>query len=179
MAKIDVSTIEGFADMSAEDKVSALLGYEFEAPKSDADEKLRAALTKANGEAAEWKRKFRETQSEQERAEAERAETLRQAQEQLEAYKARERVTGYANKLMAAGVDAETADIMANSLPEGVSDDYFAAYKAFIEAKTKEIESAALSKQPGLSVGAPPTAQQAEAEEVNKMRHYFGLPPLK
>ena len=48
---------------------------------------------------------------------------------------------------------------------------------AHIEAKTKEIESAALSKQPGLSVGAPPTAQAAEAEEMNKLRRYAGLPP--
>jgi hypothetical protein len=179
MAKIDVTKIEGYEEMSAEDKLNALLGYEFETPKSDTDEKLKAALSKANSDAAEWKRKFRETQTEQERQAAELADAQKQMQEQLDAYKAKERVSSYANKLMAAGVDAETADLMAKSLPEGVSDEYFAAYKSFIETKTKEIESAALSRQPGLSVGAPPTSQQAEAEEMNKMRHYFGLPPIK
>ena len=32
MAKIDVSTIEGFADMTAEQKVEALANYEFPDP---------------------------------------------------------------------------------------------------------------------------------------------------
>jgi len=177
--RINVENIEGFEEMSAEDKLNALLGYEFETPKSDTDEKLKAALSKANSDAAEWKRKFRETQTEQERQAAELADAQKQMQEQLDAYKAKERVSSYANKLMAAGVDAETADLMAKSLPEGVTDEYFAAYKSFIESKTKEIESAALSRQPGLSVGAPPTSQQAEVEETNKMRQYFGLAPIK
>lgn len=179
MAKIDVSSIEGFEEMSAEDKVAALMGYEFEAPKPESDEKLKAALSKANSDAAEWKRKFRETQTEQERAAAELAEQQRALQEQLDGYKTRERISSYAKKLMEAGVDAETADLMANNLPEGVTDEYFAAYKSFIEAKTKEIESAALSKQPGLSVGAPPTSTQAESDEINKIRRYAGLPPIK
>ena len=179
MAKIDVSKIEGYEEMNADDKLNALLGYEFEVPKPETDEKLKLALSKANEEAASWKRKFRETQTEQERADAEKAEALRQAQEALEGYKTRERISSYKAQLMTAGVDAQTADVMANALPEGVSDDYFAAYKSFIEAKTKEIESAVLSKQPGLSVGAPPTAKQAEQDEWNKTRSYFGLPPLK
>ena len=178
MAKIDVSTIKGYEEMSAEDKLNALLGYEFEIPKNDTDEKLKAALSKANSDAAEWKRKFRETQTEQERQAAELAESQKQMQEQLDAYKAKERVSSYANKLMAAGVDADTADLMAKSLPEGVSDDYFTAYKSFIETKTKEIESAALSKQPGLSVGAPPTAKDVDREQQNKERSWFGLPPI-
>ena len=159
MAKIDVSGIEGFNEMSAEDKVNALLGYEFEAPK---DTKLKDALSKANSEAAEWKRKYRETQTEQERQAAELAEQQKSMQEQLENYRAKERISSYANKLMAAGVDSETADLMANSLPEGVSDDYFAAYKTFIDNKTKEIETAALQGQKGLSVGNPPPAKTDE-----------------
>lgn len=177
--KIDVSTITGFEEMSAEDKLNALLGYEFDVPKLETDEKLKTALSKANEEAAAWKRKFRETQTEQERADAEKAEALRQAQEALEGYKTRERISSYKAQLMTAGVDAQTADVMANSLPEGVGDEYFAAYKSFLEAKTKEIESAVLSKQPGLSVGAPPTAKQAEMDALNQRRSYMGLPPIK
>jgi hypothetical protein len=66
--KIDVSKIDGFEAMSAEDKLAALMGYEFEEPKTpDNSEitKLKAALSKANSEAAEWKRSFREKQTEQ------------------------------------------------------------------------------------------------------------------
>ena len=54
-----------------------------------------------------------------------------------------------------------------------------ACQQEFLEAKKKELEAAALGKQPGLSVGAPPTAKQAEQDDINKMRHYFGLPPIK
>ena len=43
----------------------------------------------------------------------------------------------------------------------------------------KELEAAALNRQPTLTPGAPPTAKQAEAEETNRMRKYFGLPPIK
>ena len=49
----------------------------------------------------------------------------------------------------------------------------------FLEAKQKELEAAALNKQPTLTPGAPPTAKQAEQNDINKMRHYFGLPPIK
>ena len=80
---------------------------------------------------------------------------------------------------MTAGIDAETASVMANALPEGVSDDYFAATKAFIEAKTQSLLSESLNKQPNLSVGMPPNAAQVATEEENKLRHYFGLAPKK
>ena len=43
-------------------------------------EKLKAALSRANGEAAEYKRQLREKQTEAERAEAERAEADNAAQ---------------------------------------------------------------------------------------------------
>jgi len=179
--RIDTSKIEGYDAMSADEKLAALTNYEFpEQEENNSEiEKLKIALSKANSQASEWKKQFRETQTEQERQAAELADAQKQMQEQLDAYKAKERVSSYANKLMAAGVDADTATTMANSLPEGVTDEYFAAYKSFIEAKIKEVESAALSRQPGLSVGAPPTSQQAEQDANNQLRHYFGLPPIK
>ena len=63
--KIDTSKITGYAEMSAEEKLAALEAFEIEAPKSGTDEteKLKAALSKANSEAAEWKRQFREKQT--------------------------------------------------------------------------------------------------------------------
>ena len=67
--KIDVSKIDGFEAMSAEDKLAALMGYEFEEPKAPEANaevtKLKAALSKANSEAADWKRQFRDKQTEQ------------------------------------------------------------------------------------------------------------------
>ena len=49
----------------------------------------------------------------------------------------------------------------------------------FIEAKKKELEATALNKQPGLTSGSPPTAKDADRDELNKLRRYAGLPPIK
>lgn len=181
MSKINTDAITGFADMSAEEKLDALLNYEFEAPKQDTAEveKLKASLSKANSEAAEWKRALREKQTEAERVEAERAEREAQKDALLKQLQDERRVTVYKSRFMEAGVDPATADVMAKSLPDGVGDEYFDAYKSFIDTRTKEIESAVLSKQPGLSVGAPPTSKQAEQDAINQRRSYMGLPPIK
>ena len=63
MAKINTAAIEGYAEMSAEDKLKALEEYEFETPAPKENEevtKLKTALSKANSEAADWKRQLRE-----------------------------------------------------------------------------------------------------------------------
>lgn len=175
MAKIDTTKITGFEEMDDAAKLAALLDFEF-----DTDEdRLKAALTKANGDAAEWKRKYRETQSEQERAEAERAERDAERDALLRQLQDEKRVNVYKARLMEAGVDATTAETMANSLPEGVGDEYFTAYKSFMEKREQEIESSMLSKQPGLTVGAPPTTNSAALDEENKYRRWAGLPPKK
>lgn len=179
--KVDPSKIDGFDGMTAEDKVKALLGQEFEieAPQADSTDlnKLKAALSKSNSEAAEYKRALREKQSEAERAEAERAEKDRERDELLKTLLEEKRISSYKANFMAIGYDADTADVMARNLPDGVSDEYFAANKAFLEAQKQALLSESLNKQPGLSVGTPPTAAQAQREEENKMRHYFGLSP--
>ena len=177
--KIDVSKIDGFEAMSAEDKLAALMGYEFEEPKApDNGEitKLKAALSKANSEAADWKRQFRDKQTEQERAEAERAENEKALQEELASLRRGKVVDEYAKKCMGMGYDAELAAECAEAMADGRFNDVFAAQQKFMEAKTREIEAAALNKQPGLSAGAPPV-NAADKAEQNKLRSYFGLPP--
>lgn len=178
--KIDVSKIEGFDAMTPEDKLAALMGYEFEDPKpADNGEvtKLKAALSKANGEAAEWKRQFREKQTEQERAEAERAENEKAIQDELRSLRRDKTVSGYTKQCMALGYDASLAAECAEAMADGRFNDVFAAQQKFMEAKTREIEAAALNKQPGLSAGAPPVSAAEKAEE-NQYRKIFGLSPI-
>lgn len=178
--KVDPSKIDGFDGMTAEDKVKALLGQEFEvlAPQTDSTElnKLKAALSKSNSEAAEYKRLLREKQTEAERAEAERAEKDREREELLHSLLEEKRVSTYKAQLMAAGVDPDTADLMAKSLPEGVADEYFLATKSFLDNQRQKLLTESINKQPGLSVGTPPTAAQAEREEENLLRKHMGLP---
>lgn len=178
MAKIDTKSIEGFNEMSAEEKLNALLGYEFEAPKQDESAELtrvRNALNKASGEAAEYKRALREKQTEAERAEADRLERENALQEQLNAYKARERVSTYKAQYMSIGYDAVTAETLANATPEGMTDEFFAMQKTFIDQQKQNALSEALNRQPKPSVGTPPTTTDAEQAEMAKLRRSIGL----
>lgn len=179
MAKIDVSRIDNFDTMSTEDKLTALLNYEYEAPKADESAELtrvRNALNKASSDCAAYKQQLREKQSEAERAEADRLERENALQEELKAYKNRERISTNKAKFMSIGYDAETAETLANALPEGVSDDFFATQKTFLDGQRQKIVTETINKQPGLSVGTPPTTAQAEAEQENVWRKHMGLP---
>ena len=167
----------------AEEKIEAKVTPENEpakeAPKPSEESaevlKLKAALSKANSEAAEFKRQLREKQTEQERAESERAEAAKKLQDELAEYRKRERIASYKSKLMEAGVAADMADLMAKSLPEGVSDEYFATTKQYFEKQKQEIRAEALNAQPTLSVGTPPTTQSAAEAEKAQMRKWIGL----
>lgn len=178
MAKVDTSKIENFESLSPEEKVNALLGYEFEAPKADESDELkrvRKALNDASSEAANYKRALREKQSEAERAEADRLENEKKLQDELAAYRTKERISTYQAKLMAVGFDSDTASIMAKSLPEGISDEYFAVTKTFLDNQKQVLLSEALDRQPKPSVGTPPTMSDAEKSELAALRRYIGL----
>lgn len=179
--KVDVSKITGFDELDAEGKLKAILEYEFDEPKQDNSAeitKLKAALSKANSESAEWKRQFREKQSETERAEAERAENEKSMREELESLRRGKVVDEYVKRCMALGYGSELATECAEAMADGRMSDVFAIQSQFLANRTREIEAAALNKQPGLTPGVPPV-QTAEKAEEAKMRSYFGLPPLK
>jgi hypothetical protein len=181
--RIDTAKIEGYAEMSAEDKLKALEEFEFEAPapKDSSDEvnKLKTALSKANSDAAEWKRQFREKQTEAERAEAERAEREKAVEDELRTLRRDKTVSGYQAQCLALGYTQELALRAAEAMADNDAATTLACQQEFLEAKTKEIEAAALNKQPTLTTGSPPTAQGADLEALNKQRRYFGLPPIK
>ena len=182
MARINTAAIEGYAEMSVEDKIKALEEFEFETPapkESDEVTKLKTALSKANSDAAEWKRQFREKQTEAERAEAERKEREQAVEEELRTLRRDKTVAGYVNSCLALGYDKDLAIRAAEAMADGNAAEIMNCQQEFLAVKQKELEANALNKQPSLSVGATPTAKQAEAEAQNKLRGYFGLPPLK
>ena len=182
MAKIDVSKIKGYSEMSAEDKLKALEEYEFETPapkENDEVTKLKAALSKANSDAAEWKRQFREKQTEAERAEAERKEHEAAVEDELRTLRRDKSVSGYVAQYLALGYTQELALKAAEATADNDAATIMSCQQEYIEAKTKELEAAALNKQPSITPGAPPTAKDADKDAINKTRGYFGLPPIK
>ena len=179
MAKINTAAIEGYAEMSAEDKLKALEEYEFETPapkESEEVTKLKNALSKANSDAAEWKRQFREKQTEAERAEAERKEREAAVEDELRTLRRDKTVSGYIAQYLALGYTQELALKAAEATADNDAATIMSCQQEYLAEKTKELEAAALNKQPTITAGSPPTAQAAEADAYNKMRKAWGLP---
>lgn len=136
-------------------------------------EKLKKSVSEACADAAEWKRKYRSTLDEAERAKQEQAEKQASMENELNAFRAKERVNTYFAKLVNAGYSPEAAQDMANGLPDGVPDSFFENQKSFLETKTQEIKAQVLNAQPELTPGMPPTTQNNEGD--NKIRKWMGL----
>ena len=147
-----------------------------EKPANAEVEKLKAALSRANGEAAEYKRQLREKQTEAERAEAERAEQDKAMREELETLRKEKRVSDYTGKCLALNMDADLAGKTANALADGDMGSVFDCLRAFVEATKTRLNNEALNRQPGLSAGTPPTTNTAVKSEEDKIRGWMGLP---
>lgn len=136
--------------------------------------RLKAALSKANSEAAEWKRQYKTTLDEAKQKEMDAAEQRKAELEELNLLRTEKRVSTYKARLMEAGIDGATADLMANALPDGVKDDYFTAVKTFNVNQRKAMDVSALNNQPGLSVGMPPSGA-AKSDLDKQLDKIFGL----
>ena len=147
-----------------------------EKPDNAELEKLKAALSRANSQAAEYKRALREKQTEQERTEAERAEADKAMREELETLRKEKRVSDYTGKCLALNMDADLAGKTATALADGDMDSVFDCLNAFVEATTTRLNNEALNRQPGLSAGIPPTTNTAVKSEDDKIRQWMGIP---
>ena len=166
MAKIDVSKIEGYAEMSAEDKLKALEEFEFEDPS---DAKLKAALSKASSDAAEWKRKYRETQSEQERKEAETAELIEKMKAQNEELMRTQKLAEHTSQFMSVGFSEDMAKKAAEAVVGGDFTAMTTTLKDFITAHDKERDAEALRKTPRPGNGG--SGNSVTKEQFDKMKY--------
>lgn len=176
--KIDTSKIEGYEEMSAEDKVKALESYEAEekpTPVDNNSDRLKKALDKATSEAAEYKRQLRAKQTEAEIAESERASAEAAMKAELEELRKEKAISNYKAKYMSIGYAEELAETSAEALMRGETETVFSDLKTFINNKIKEIESSTLTKQPSLTNGKPITGKTVEEQEMAKLRKQFGL----
>ena len=177
--KIDTSKIDGYAEMSVEDKLKALEEFEVETP-DNADEiaKLRNALSNANSQAAEWKRQYRDRLDAAKRAEEERAEREKAVEEELRGLRRDKTVSGYVAQCLALGYDKDLAIKAAEAMADNDAAAILACQQELLESKKKEYEASALNNHPSITPGAPPTADKADREAINKERRWFGLPPI-
>lgn len=162
MAKIDVSKIKGYAEMSAEDKVKALEALEYEDNAAELV-RLKNANDKLSSESAEWKRKHNALLSEDEKKKQEDAEKLAQMEKELTDLRKEKTVSEYKGKFLAQGYSEELAAATATALADGDTTTVFANQQKFLNEYAKTIKAEALKQTP-----KPPAGNGTEGTDYAK-----------
>lgn len=147
MAKIDTSTIEGYSNMTPEQKIAALEAYESAEPdysgyvKKDVFDKtaseLAAKKKELNAKLSEDEKKRRQEQEDREKLQSAYDQLLRDSK--ISKFKAELLAMGYEDKLA-----SETAEAMV----DGDNDKVFANQKKQLEVVQKAARAEALKKTP-------------------------------
>lgn len=158
--KFDTNTIEGYADMTAEERVKALESFEYD-DNSKELERLKNAVTKANGEAAEWKRKYNAQLSEEEKKKQDAEDELNSLRSEVAQLKANETFANNKTQLLALGYDEALADETAKAMSEGDTAKVFENQKKFLESHDKAYKAQLMSDGvPNPPPGNPGTTGQ-------------------
>lgn len=172
--KIDVTNIEGYADMSAEEKLAALESYEYDDHSAElADlEKYKDAVTKANHDAAEYKKQLKALQDQQKSGNSKADDTIAQLQKQVAELTRQNTIASYTAQFTALGYDAELAEATAIATADGDVATVFENQRKFLEQHDKDTKANILKQTPKPGQGG--TGKQAPAMTLEKFRK---LPP--
>lgn len=147
MARIDVSKIEGYENMTPEQKIAALEGYDTSDPDYSGYVK-KDVFDKTASELAEKKKQLQAKMTEDEAAKQKEQEEREKLQKDYEALLHKTTVSENKAKLLAMGYEeklaAETAEAMANGDTEKV----FTNQQKHLEAYGKKIRAEALKDTP-------------------------------
>lgn len=152
MAKI-TDRIAGYAEMSAEDKLKALEALE-EADNSAELERMKNAVSKANSEAAAWKKKHNDLLGEEERKKQEQADHLAQVEKELADLRKEKTVSEYAAKFLGMGYEESLAKETAQAMADGDTEKVFANQVKFNDALKKSAIADKLKYTPRPGVGS-------------------------
>ena len=143
MAKIDVSKIEGYAEMSAEEKIKALEAFSLPDPDYTGYVKKELFDKKAS-ELAEANKKLKDGLSEDEKEKQEREQKMTDLENEIASLKKEKTIAGYKARFLADGYDEELAQKTAEALESGDTETVFANHKKFLEAFEKKIRTDSL-----------------------------------
>ena len=152
MAKIDISTIEGYESMTPEQKVSALEAFEFKPDTTGFVPK--ATFDKTASELASLKKKQSELLSEDERKKQEDAEKMAGLEQQVKDLTGQLTVNQYTAELLGLGYDKDLALATAKAMVDGDTKTVFANQKAFKEAQMKALRAEIMRDTPYPEGGA-------------------------
>lgn len=165
MAKIDVTKIQGYEAMSAEEKLAALEAYEFD-DKTAEIERYKTAASKANSEAADWKKKHNALLSEDDKKRTEEAEKWAAMQTELEELRKERNIAKHTASFAELGYNAELAAQAAQALVDSDTEKLFELQKKFIALHDQERIANGMKNMPKPPAGTP----GGEAMTIDKLR---------
>lgn len=147
MAKIDVTQIEGYAEMSAEDKLKALEGFDIPDPdysgyvKKDVFDKTASELA---GVKKQLKDKMTDDEAEKQKEQEEREEL----QSKYDKLLRESEISKHKAKLLGLGYDEKLADETAEAMADGDMEKVFANQKKHLDSVEKRVRADALKDTP-------------------------------
>lgn len=161
---------ESYRDgMSVEEIAEALKGVTLPTDQTSEVERLRKALTAANSDAADWKKKYRETQDETSRTAAEKEEEHKQLLERVAALEAEKAVATYKATYVAMGYDDKLAESTAKAMQSGDMAKVLENQRKFQEATEQRIRSE-LMRRSGRPGGDDGGDHKEEDEAVTRAK---------
>lgn len=160
---IDIKSIDGFDTMDADALRKFIKEFHYD-DGSDEIRRLKESTTKLSGECADWKRKFQDTLSAEEKAAAERAEAERAKDELIATLKKEKALSEYKARFTEVGYSDEQATKAAAALFEGKTDELFQLQKAHLADHDKNIRIDNMINTP-----TPPAGQGTDTNTFGKM----------
>lgn len=145
--KIDTGKIEGYSEMTAEEKLAALENFEYEDNAAEL-ERYKNLSSKANSEAAELKRKLKKLSEEDGKRKSEEDERIQSMQQEIESLKRDKTVSDYTAKMISQGYSKKLAEKAANALADGDMESYFSVQVQHNEDFKKSLKAEILKDTP-------------------------------
>jgi hypothetical protein len=152
MAKIDITKIEGYENMTAEEKLKAL--EEYEVPEADYTGYVKKdVFDKTASELAAKKKELNEKLSEDEKTRNEEQEKLTDLQTKYEALLKESEVSKFKAKLIGLGYEEKLAEETAQAMADGDTAKVFDNQKKHLDSVEKKIKADVLKSTPSPKEG--------------------------
>lgn len=147
MAKIDVTQIEGYAEMSAEDKLKALEGFDIPDPDYSGYVK-KDVFDKTASELAGVKKQLKDKMTDDEAAKQKEQEEREELQSKYDKLLRESEISKHKAKLLGLDYDEKLADETAEAMADGDMEKVFANQKKHLDSVEKRVRADALKDTP-------------------------------
>lgn len=137
---IDTTKIEGYEQMSAEDKIKALESYD---PSKDGFVQ-KSTFDKTASELSDTKKKYRALLDDDERKKQESEDSIKSMQEELDKLRKEKALSENKTKLLGIGYSEELATQAATAVQDGDLSAFFESVKSFVDEREKAWKAEAM-----------------------------------